>query len=256
MKSKFLCLILFCCFAQILKAQDKGMVIFNIAPLQATIKINDQLLKPAGIGQPKTSIELVPGKYKVEVWAFGMEYYEEDITVKASETITIAKILKIREDCTKYNTDVDAYYQARKEIRRDEKFRLIPFYFGIYCVLQTSVNLPLIKEYETRTKNLRSSHPIVVIPLLASNNRVEYESYQRKYKTLTNFQYGINYIGVPIFLGLSGYVIYSVRNKYDLLEKPIFNDESPFSNVDFNFDIQPSLFENDQDYFIVLTYNF
>lgn len=256
MKLKISYLILFCCLVQYAKAQDKGTVIFDVAPLNATIKIDNQLLTPAAIGEPKTKIDLPIGTYKVQIWAYGMELYEEEVVIKSNDYTIVSAVLKPRKDYITYNKALDKYHDDKRKIRQDDKFKLIPFYLGMYCVMQTGVNIPLINKYKNEANNLREKHPQLLLSQTLSESRSRYETLQRQHNNLVYLQRGINYVGVPAVIGLSSYAIYRFRQKYNMLEKPFFNDTIPFSNVDLDFNIQPSLFNNYQNFSVVITYNF
>ena len=256
MKSKILCLILFCCIAQYAKAQDKGTVIFDVAPLQATIKIDNQLLKPAEIGQPKTSIQLTPGVYKVQIWSFGMELYEEDVIVKANDKVLVAKVLKMSVDYAHFNKEMDAYSSRKRKIILDDNFKYVPIVFGSFCIVQTGINLPLINRYKRDVQYYQGLHDVTYNPKRADQNRLNYDEALRKYNNMTRFQTGINYVGFPLLVGLGTYSIIKIKKKINESEKPIFEDSSPFSNIDVNINLQSSPFENSQNISLVMTYKF
>lgn len=230
-----------------LLGQEIGKVVFDVSPTSALIKINNQILSPAEIGEAKTSIELPYGSYKVEIWAYGMEMYEQEINIDSSEIINIATVLKPREDYVAFRKELDNFYTNKRIARRrtitKNFMRYIPtIVSGGYYLAQRTINLNAIDRHKRDAEYYSGLHDDFIDPDLAKINRQNYDFHKSEYDRIANFQKTLNYIAIPTITILGGYGIqYTIRTIKNSNPEvpPVFSDESPFSSIDINLDVAP-----------------
>ena len=251
-------LFFFCFLYQFSVAQNKGTVVFDVAPLEAIIKIDNQLLRPAKIGDSKTKININEGTYKVEIWAFGMIPYEQDIIVKTKDTTVIAIVLKIRQDYLAYQEELNIHLEKRRQIWRINALRCLPASIVAgYYVTQTNINLTKIDESKREALIYYNQRNDFINANAAADNRAMYELHRTAYDERVRFQKTLNYISIPVFSILTGYAVYyGIKRVKSIEPSPIFNDESPFTHVDFRLDISPSVYDGKQRMTIGLNLNF
>ncbi|MFK7950189.1 MAG: hypothetical protein AB8G11_21545 [Saprospiraceae bacterium] len=245
MKIKLLNLILFCFLTQFLKAQDKGTVIFNVAPLEAIIKINNQTLRPANIGEPKTSIQLGSGEYKVQVWSFGMQLQETTISVTYGDTSSVNIALKPTKEYMVYRDELTAYKEAQSAIIAKQLPAIITSSIVTGTIISYAFSsISKLNKLENRLEIMRTGYNDAINPNTLDEFEKNYYDTRDEFNQNRKNYYLYTVIGSSVSLGLWGFTAYRLKKGFDGLNKPIFNDTNPLSKVNVNLKTERMAFEN------------
>lgn len=231
MKLKLWSLILFCSFSILSKAQT-GTVIFNVAPLQAIIKIDNQLLKPAEIGQPKTSLELAAGTYEVQIWSFGMVLHKQNINVVANDTTMVGVALKPTEAYQVYKKELGIYDVERAKVVGKQLPVMITAGITTAATLSyATARILKLNELEGALESYKTNYENNFDSEALRNNRNSYEKTQEEFNEKRQSYHLFTTIGGTVSLGLWSYSFYKIKKGMSGVKKPIFNDTNPLSNV-------------------------
>lgn len=234
MKLKLLSLILFCSFSILSKAQT-GTVIFDVAPLQATIKINNQLLQPAEIGQPKTSIELSTGNYDVQIWSFGMILHKQSITVVTNDTTMVSVALKPTTEYVVYQKELGIYDTERTKIIGKQLPVIITAGVTTAATLSyATAGIIKLSELGRALDANKFGYENTISGEGVVGYRTSYEDLTDEFKSRRNNLYLFSAIGGTVSLGLWRYASHKIKKGLVGVKKPVFNDTNPLSNVNFD----------------------
>ncbi len=213
-------------------AQKEVKVILNIYPIDAIVKIDDQVFDLGQMG-PQPSVQLAPTAHTIEVWAPGRITYRDVLPLTEKDSVIVFN-QNISKD---YTNDYSLYQEEVKKYRSKQVARW--GMIGLLAVGNIWYNsrlLPQRKEILDRQEQLDRTYNQYLNVNNQEGARVLYENYARDYDDFeSDRKRHNNFIiaAIPLFVGsafLSFRLVKTIKKKKANAPGP-FEEQSPFSSL-------------------------